>query len=157
MFQKGILFVICGFLASPVIGEAEYYTWVDENGVTNYAERNPQGYDAQFISSSRPFGYQRGSGRPRAQQQDSASTESTTSDESGSDISIAAERQAMAQQIAEVKRSNCEMGKRNLAQLEAFRRIRVKDENGEERLLSDEEKAQRINETRQIIRENCTG
>ena len=43
MFQKGILFVICGFLASPVIGEAEYYTWVDENGVTNYAERNPRG------------------------------------------------------------------------------------------------------------------
>lgn len=157
MFQKGILIAVCGFLASAAMGEAEYYTWVDENGVTNYAQRNPQGYDAQFISSSRPFGFQRGSGRPQAQQPDSADTESTTSGESGSDISIEAERQAIAQQIVEVKRTNCEMGKRNLAQLEAFRRIRVRDENGEERLLSDEEKAQRINETRQIIRENCTG
>jgi len=157
MFQKGILFAVCGFLASAATGEDEYYTWVDENGVTNYAERNPQGYNAQFISSSRPFGYLRDSGRPQAQRQDSANTESTTLDESDSGISMEAERQAIAQQIAEAKRSNCEMGKRNLARLEAFRRIRVSDENGEERLLSDEEKAQRINETRQIIRENCTG
>ncbi len=157
MFQKGILIAFCGFLALAAIGEAEYYTWVDENGVTNYAQRNPKGYDADFISSSRPFGYQRGRGRPQAQRQASAGTESTTSDESGSGISIEAEREAIALQIAEVKRTNCEMGKRNLAQLEAFRRIRVRDEDGEERLLTDEEKAQRIDETRQIIRDNCTG
>ena len=157
MFQKGILFAICGFLASAAIGKAEYYTWVDENGVTNYAEHNPPGYDAELIGTARPFGYRRPGGRPQAQRQDNASTDSATSDESGSDISIAAEREAIFQQIAEVKRSNCEMGKRNLAQLEAFRRIRVRDENGEEKLLSDEEKAQRIDETRRIIKENCTG
>ncbi len=157
MFQKGILFAICGFLASTAIGAAEYYTWVDENGVTNYAQRNPQGYDAELVGSSRPFGYRRESGRPQEQQQGSTSSESTTSDESDDDFSIEEQRRAIDEQIAEVKRTNCEMGKRNLAQLEAFRRIRVRDEDGEERMLDEEEKAQRINESRQIIRENCTG
>ena len=157
MFQKGIFFVICVFLAAAAIGEAEYYTWIDENGVTNYAQRNPPGHNAEFISSLRSSGYQRDSRRPQGQRQERANTESTTSDESGSDISIDAEREAVAQQIAKAKRSNCGMGKRNLAKLEAFQKIRVRDENGEEKLLSDEEKAQRIDETRQIIRENCTG
>ena len=155
MLQKGIL-LICGFLAWTAFGATEYYTWIDENGITNYAQRNPGGYDAELVGSARPFGYQRQRGRPQAQQQVSSNA-GLPADESGSNISIEVERAAMNRQIAEVKRSNCEMGKRNLAQLEAFHRIRVRDANGVEKLLSDEEKAQRMDETRQIIRENCTG
>ncbi|HAK52927.1 MAG TPA: hypothetical protein DCM54_13640 [Gammaproteobacteria bacterium] len=35
---------------------AEYYTWVDENGVTNYSQRSPEGYSAEHITESQRFG-----------------------------------------------------------------------------------------------------
>jgi hypothetical protein len=37
-----------------------------------------------------------------------------------------------------------------------YNRIRIKDENGEERILTEEEKASRTATARQIIRDNCT-
>ena len=157
MFQRGILFAIFAFFAAVALGATEYYTWIDEHGITNYAQRSPDGYNAQFIGSVRAFGYQQQSRRPQALPRNSGGAASKPSGQTDPEISITAERDAIVKQIAAAKRSNCEMGKRNLAKLEAFRKIRVRDESGGEKFLSDAEKAQRIDETRQIIRENCTG
>ena len=44
-------------LALPVLAEEDYYTWIDENGVVNYSERNPQGYNAQYVRREARFGY----------------------------------------------------------------------------------------------------
>lgn len=158
---------IAAIAAAPTFASAEdYYVWVDENGVTNYSERNPQGYDAMHVTRSLRFGEQirtpqeenemanRPSGsRPGA----NVPTEPTQPDQPDPGAMIEAERAAIAAQIAATKRQNCEIGKRNLASLEAFARIRVSDENGGERVLTDEEKAERIETARQTIRENCTG
>lgn len=140
--------------------------WVDENGVTNYSERNPQGYDAMHVTRSLRFGEQlrapeeedemtrRPSGsRPGA----NAPAEAVQPSEPDPGALIDNERAAIAAQIAATKRQNCEIGKRNLASLEAFARIRVSDGNGGERVLTDAEKADRIEAARQTIRENCTG
>ena len=40
------LLAIFSVSAMSAIAEEDYYVWVDENGVTNYAQRNPQGYNA---------------------------------------------------------------------------------------------------------------
>jgi hypothetical protein len=165
MLLKGILpksigLLVCSLL--PILlpifasAEAEYYTWVDENGVTNYAQKNPQGYDADHVSKSRPFGYQN-SRRPQGDPATTTDTESNEGTKNEDPTSLDDERKAIAEQIAAVKKSNCNLGKRNLAQLEAYSRIRVKDAEGNETLLNEEEKAARINEARQIIQENCTG
>ena len=160
-----ILGLTCGALlplAQSALGEEEYYTWVDENGVTNYAERNPEGIDATFVSNSRAFGQRtlpresqsRDTGRPQAAT--SSSTPSSTSSVNPDSL-VDEQAAALAAEVAAVKQKNCEIGKNNLAQLKAFARIRVTDEKGENRILTDEEKQARADQARQTIRDNCTG
>jgi hypothetical protein len=67
------------------------------------------------------------------------------------------EREEVEQEIARIKQANCEGARRNLAKLEAFARIRVRGEDGQERMLTDEEKQQRLQQERITISENCPG
>ena len=154
-------------LLSPTTGfcEAEYYTWVDENGVTNYAERNPQGYEARYISRESKFGPQFGR-RAAVPEQPETNAETNAESEvdseapqSDEDVGkhIVDERARIDAEIALAKKNNCGIGKRNLAQLEAYARIRIKDDDGREHVLSDQEKKQRISKAKKTIRENCTG
>lgn len=141
---------------SIVLAESEYYTWIDEDGITNYSERNPQGYDAEHVSpNSRPFGYRRPAEREVVPPpSDPAAAISAQRDPSD----IASEERAVVQQeISRVKTENCRIGKQNLARLESYARIRVKDSAGQERVLTDNEKALRIQEARNLVRDNCSG
>ena len=140
---------------------AEYYTWIDENGVTNYAERNPSDYNARFVSPEAKFGY-----TSETPEEDNPADNTATEGDAGEDTSertpddvdrhIEDERARIDQEIAVAKKSNCAIGKRNLAQLEAYARIRVKGDDGQEKVLTDAEKADRISAARQTVRENCT-
>lgn len=139
--------------------EAEYYTWIDENGVTNYAERNPEGINATFVGKSRAFG-RPGVPEPATTFAEDDDNNDFPTDESGNvdpDALVDGNAERLAAELAETKRRNCEIGKNNLAQIKAFARIRVSDEKGENRILTDEEKEAKAEQARDVIRENCTG
>jgi len=53
MLILGLIIGMCCFTA--VTAEKEYYTWIDDNGINNYAERNPQGVSATFVSRNQSF------------------------------------------------------------------------------------------------------
>ncbi len=160
-----ITFIAVTLLAGMLAGnlsaqqEAEYYVWVDENGVTNYSQRNPQGVDATYVGPTRAESSRRPGAVPLSEEEEAVAE---TDEEGGAptdeeiDQDVAERRAAIDAQIAETRRQNCEIGRRNLAQLEAFARVRVTDANGQQRVLSDSEKASRIQEARNTIRENCT-
>jgi hypothetical protein len=165
-FLAGIGSLVLAFASPQLLAtEAEYYTWVDENGVTNYAEKEPSGYNARFVTREESrFGYSlrpQGDALPQQVEPETPDTsaEAVPDDAEQPDIDqqVAAERARVDAEIAAAKRSNCQIGRRNLAQLEAYARIRVKDDDGEERVLTDAEKAERIRKAKQTIRENCTG
>ncbi|MFT6516717.1 MAG: hypothetical protein ACJATP_000373 [Candidatus Azotimanducaceae bacterium] len=154
----------------------DYYTWVDANGITNYAQQNPQGLEARLVgrsqdtdkdnaivdtrSGSRPgaqaFNKATQQAEQAAEQATQASQIDTTSEAVDPDQIIADDRAAMAAKIAEQKRDNCNIGKKQLTTLKMYNRIRIMDENGEERILTEEEKSSRTATARQIIRDNCT-
>jgi len=147
-------------LALPALAEEDYYTWIDENGVVNYSERNPQGYNAQYVGRETRFGYnnnQRSTFPPEPEPE-------FTSDqnEEGPDLETDEEfRQEMAQieadkkRNAEIRRSNCRVARVNLEKLANYNRIRVQDDDGQTRFLTDEEKQARIDAARQSVRDNC--
>jgi hypothetical protein len=143
------------FAAVSATAEEEYYTWVDENGVTNYAERNPEGVRATFVSRNQSFGRRAADeGRPSSQTAQQAQANSRALDP---DALVDEQAAILAAEVNEIKRQNCEIGKNNLAQLKAFSRIRVSDDQGENRVLTEDEKEARSDKARQTIRENCTG
>ncbi len=132
-----------------------YYTWVDEDGVTNFSQRNPRHIDASYISKPQSFGVrktpsQRGTGPGQTSGSESDAERATERDEE-----MEREEQAVREEIARVRASNCSIGKRNLARLQAYSRIRIRDSDGDERLLTDEEKQQRIENAQKTIKENC--
>lgn len=166
------------FGATASLAADEYYVWVDENGVVNYAEKSPPGYDARRVSGSQDLkelkesmasvddrrpGRRRPGTEPEQSETDGDEAESgqarsqPSQDDSNVDPDEVAseERAEIEEEIAKVQRRNCEIGKRNLAQLQAYARIRVRGDNGEERVLTNEEKQERIEQARETIRENC--
>lgn len=161
--MKNLILILAMFLISTVatnqaaFGEEEYYTWVDENGVTNYAERNPEGIDATYVTSSRTFGQRAVPSNNRRPQGNPTPANSNAPQGPDPDALVDEQAAAMAAEVAAIKRKNCEIGKNNLAQLKAFARLRVTDENGENRILTEEEKEARTETARQTIRDNCTG
>jgi hypothetical protein len=158
-----IVFTFCAL--THAADEEEYYTWVDENGITNYAERNPQGYNARFVTGDEQrFGYNARRGAEEFEPTPSvennannAAPEEDQDQDQDQDIDIAAERERIDNEIAAAKKSNCNIGKRNLAQLESYDRIKVKDDDGSVRILSNEEKEKKVSAAKTTIRENCSG
>ena len=147
--QLGLL--SCGLLMALVSSASEYYTWVDENGVTNYAERNPQGYNARLITKQRRFGE-----RYQSESPDSPTTVASASSTAiDPDALVADQRAALEAEVAQTRASNCKIGRDNLVRLQAFARIRVKGDDGGERVLSPEEKQEKIDDARKIIQDNC--
>ena len=62
---------------------------------------------------------------------------------------------ALGAEVAQTRASNCKIGLDNLIRLQAFARIRIKGDSGEERVLSPAEKQEKIDDARKIIQDNC--
>ena len=156
--QLAILVAILGVRTAQA--QEDYYVWVDEGGVTNFAEQQPRDTSAEHISETRNFGRRYTNTKDSAPESNSApdqADDSSVNTGVDPDSLAAEEREALADQIAATKSSNCTIGKRNLAQLQLYSRIRVSDDKGENRLLTNDEKNERTARARKTINENCTG
>ena len=159
--------------SAVIAAETTYYTWVDENGITNYAERLPRGYEEK-VRGSQPVEAENeavdealNAGRPGRRPvavapaeapADTEAEEADTGAEVDPDELIREEREKIQAELAEERRFNCDVGKRNLTRLEAFSRIRIADEaTGEQRFMTPAEVEQKKAESRQLIRDNCRG
>jgi Domain of unknown function (DUF4124) len=159
MLLKGVLLAMGALLAATALAEADYYTWVDENGVTNYAEKKPVEYDARLVTRSYRFGYRMPDADVLEEEgvdEGTSSEEEQAKEEVDPEALIAEERAKFEAQLAEEKRFNCDVGKKNLTRLETFGRIRIRGDDGNERLMSPEEMEVKKTESRALIRENCT-
>ena len=150
----GLIGLLILLSATTSNAEDEYYTWVDEDGVVNYSEHNPQGFDARFITRSQRFGYQ--SDEPLEQEAPEQTAAPAADEERDIDVEIATQKARIDKEIAAAKKSNCNIGKLNLAQLQNYNRIKVQDDDGQVRVLSEEEKQSRIDRAKTTISENCS-
>lgn len=156
---------------TPLLMGAAVYRWVDENGVVNYTQLKPEGVAAELVSDSG----RRSPASPSPRTTPGTGPESdnatpTTSPVSGqgagqqalteeqqemlSDLRAAEEaRQA---EIARVRQHNCQQARDVLSRLTQRGRIRVTGADGQERVLPEEERQQRIDEAQRAVAANCT-
>ncbi|MFL6607754.1 MAG: DUF4124 domain-containing protein [Pseudomonas sp.] len=125
---------------SPMSMAGQIYKWVDAQGVTHFGAQPPEGVDATTVGKT---------AAPGAKPQAPASG-GVVGDQKMIDKQV---KQQVAEQEAQLK-AFCEQARTNLAQLQNNPRVREEVE-GEMRRLSDEERRQRIDETRAQIEENC--
>ena len=125
---------------SPMSMAGQIYNWVDAQGVTHFGAQPPEGVDATTVGKTPT---------PAAKPQAPASG-GVVGDQKMIDKQV---KQQVAEQEAQLK-AFCEQARTNLAQLQNNPRVREEVE-GEMRRLTEEERRQRIDETRKQVEENC--
>lgn len=150
----------------PLLMGAAVYRWVDEDGVVNYTQHKPEGVAAELVSESGRRS--QASPSPRATPEtDDASPTSPVSGEGAGQQALTDEQQEMLSdlraaeearqaEIARVRQHNCQQARDVLGRLTQRGRIRVTGSDGQERVLPEEERQQRIDEAQRAVAANCT-
>ncbi len=142
-------------LCVPVLATADVYRWVGPDGVVNYTQMKPEGVQAERVHAQggRPSAPAAAAGDRPATQSADASGLSPKQQEMLSDLQSA--EAARKQEVARIREANCERSRRVLDRLSANARIRVRDDSGEERVMGEDERQNRIAEAQQGVAENC--
>ncbi len=141
----------------PFLTAADIYRWVDANGVVNYTQQKPKGVDAELVSGAHDTGAVAAQ-TPQAVSQPESAAQPALNDEQQSLLrDLQAAEEARQQEVARVREDNCTRARSVLTRLTAKGRIRVRDDDGEYRIMNEEERQSRISEANQGIAMNCDG
>lgn len=149
--------LILTMAALPFLMAADVYRWVDANGVVNYTQQKPAGINAVLISST---GRVRSSNPPPAAMVEpipapGAAAPELTSEQQKmlDDLKTAEAERLVAYEAA--KKDNCERSRRVLEYLSANGRVRVRADDGSQKVLPEDERQQRIADAQRGVAENC--
>ncbi len=166
--------LVAGLLLCCATGsvQAEIFRWVDANGVVNYTQQKPQGVEAVVLGKGGDRARVRYAPATPEPSSETATSESTAT--TGSRELQPAERQAelneaqrakLAQlkadqakaeaKLAADKQANCKQAESMLSQLTERSRIRLRGEDGSERVIGEDERQDRISRAQLTIAENC--
>ena len=149
--------MLSSVLLSMPVQAGVMYRWVDKSGVLNYSQVEPQGVKSEKIVT-------RGSLNSRVQE-DAKSAPAPTTESVKPKLTEEQQRKLEElkalhaqeqQQVAEIKRTNCEKSKGVLERLKQSERIRVREAAGNERIIGEDERQRRIEEAQEGIASNCT-
>jgi len=115
--------------------KAKVYTWTDDKGVIHYGERPPKDVNAKLVKT------RTGHSEPVPQAAPPKPEEAV------------AETQQQMQRVIDPER--CELARKNLRTMDGHARIKVPDEQGNLRYLTEQEKAEKRQEMEQIVSESC--
>jgi len=155
-------------LAALEPARADVYRWVADDGTVNYGEREPRGREFTVISrngsetkssDSTPSG-------GKSSQQASPAQPTQGGAETDSHQNLSAEQQAMLdrmkadeakrkENLAEIRKSNCDSSKQLLSKMQSRGRIRVRNDDGEESAMSEQVRDEKIRAAQESIAVNC--
>lgn len=125
-------------LTLPLMGSAQIYKWVDEDGITHFSERPPKNTPAALIKPktghSEPVFY--GGASSPAREPEPEIPEGMVTE-------------------AEYHQERCEVARQNLQALKNFGRVKVRRDDGEIHYLSEQEQQERVATNQQMADESC--
>jgi Domain of unknown function (DUF4124) len=144
-------------LSSMTVQAGVMYRWVDKNGVLNYSQVEPQGVKSEKIITRGTISSRVQEDTKSAPAQTAEATKPRLTEEQQRKLDeLKALHAQEQQQVAEIKRTNCEKSKSVLERLKQSERIRVREATGTERIIGEDERQRRIEEAQQGIASNCT-
>lgn len=131
------LFICVGIIASLTL-QAEQngiYRWTDNNGVTQYSDRPPEGVESMFVKTS--------TGK-RAPATEPEPTTTASEDNAPQTMEVMPEKDPAL----------CKQAQQNLKALESAR-IRITEPDGSKRIITEEEKEAQRENARKFIKVHC--
>ncbi len=122
----------------------DYYKWVDDKGITQYAEQPPLGVKAEKVST---YGGSSTAYDPNAAV---ANTE-----EGKQEAAHKKELEDQAKQLEKQEQEKCDKITDQVKTMKERGRIRMKDKDGNERVLTPEEQAAKIAELEKYLKDTC--
>lgn len=153
------LFVLAALLlalAPLAPADAATYRWVDEHGNVHYSDQRPSGRDAERVGSETrmPAGEQPEE-ETSGQADDSEDEERERQQERFEEHQ--AEQQELREEALEQRRQQCQQLEQDLARLQQGGRFRAPGgEDGELEYMSEEQVQERIDNTRQMLEQECS-
>lgn len=139
--------VIAGITIALMAGNVaakEYFKWVDETGTTRYAEKPPAGVQAEKVNTY--------AGSSASYDPSTINAETT---EAKQEEAHKAEVEAHAKKLEQEEKEKCAKVTEQLTVLKERGRVRMKDKDGNERVLSTEEQAAKVMELEKYTQEMC--
>ncbi len=156
----GAALVLTTALNATSVNAEEIYRWVDADGVVNYTQQKPRDVEAQALTTQRGAPTRirttaQASSSSIAQADPDGSEQPMTDAQERMLEELQAKEQARQQQVAEIREQNCSKSRRVLTDLSAKERIRVRGDDGQERIMPEDERQRRISEAQKGIVDNC--
>ncbi len=140
--------VVVGLTLQPDASAAEQtvYKWLDEEGVVHYTARPPEGveYEEVGIESREPVEPDGGNGEAQPEEDDA--TESNPPEQP---------EMSRSEPDPELVEERCAQALSNIEDLNEYENATVRGDDGEQRQISDEERASMIEEAQAFIDEWC--
>jgi Domain of unknown function (DUF4124) len=145
--------ILAAVLFLPMLMGADIYRYVDANGVVNYVQQLPYGVKGERIQTAGGVATATDSAIP-----DPAKTEVPKLDPQQQAMldQLRKTEQGRREEIARIRQANCTRSRDVLERLSVSGRVRVNDPDGQQRVMPEEERQQRIAEAQQGIVTNCT-
>ena len=152
LVMKSVLSIILLLTASVASGN-EIYRWVDENGVVNYTQQKPRDVEVEKISAyaGTPTTVRTEAILPSPDAQPSKLDDAQQAmlDE------LKAAEQIRKGEVAKIREENCQRSRDVLNKLTLKERVRVRGDDGTQRVMGESERQRRINEAQMGIATNC--
>ncbi len=132
---------------------AELHKWVDANGVVHYSDTVPP--DVAKTQNVRNVTGKDGATAPASSSQKTLAEREAELKKAKQEKDDAAKKKAQQDAAAESKKNACEAARQNQRTLEAGGRIYTYDASGERTFLDEDARAQRLEEARKAVSENC--
>ncbi len=130
---------ILGFCVLGLLAQASYavkiYMWTDAQGTTHYGEHPPKDVKATLI--------------------DARTGHSAPPPEPDSNENNKTDDKQVKQQTSVKDPERCALAQKNLSTLTTSARVKIPDNDGNLRYLTEQEKQQKIDDMQKIVSENC--
>lgn len=155
------LISLCLLLMAPALPAAKIYKWVDEQGNVHYGERPPvKNAEEMHIrkAPAAPPAAAPGAANPAGEEAaatDPGSKRDKLLEGFAEERANKKKAEEQAAKEKELRDKNCAQARNNLASQQLGGRRFIMTESGEQKFLSDEESAQRLQQAQQDVAEWC--
>lgn len=145
-----------GLLATAAQADG-IYKWVDEDGVVHFGSQPPQKEQIEVVKAPRSerlkrWQQEQNTLAAKRQPQQEAKAEPAATPAPDRDQ---AERKQTADAELAARAQRCQSAQRRLTELRNHARVREVDASGNYRVLGEDERQQRIQQTQQLLQNNC--
>lgn len=137
------LLVLSGITLSVTALSEEYYRWTDESGIVHYGSTPPSGVEATKVKT---YGSKANRG----------TTPANPSTDAAASGNLPPEEAERRRKVADAQKKACDEEKSRLELLNQPTRLRMKDAEGNTRVLSQDEVMQEIEVSKKFIQDYCS-